>query len=68
MIHNAYKVKPPTDRKILVQIIDDTAVCNLEWYEAYFDPSLDGDELDIYDDQDNYIGKVWYWKEVEYEN
>lgn len=62
--YNAIHIPPPKDRKIQIQIISDLGVCDLEWYEAYFDSSLgDNDDIDVYDDSGKCVGSVWFWRD-----
>ena len=57
---------PPTDRKILVQIINDYGKSDLNWYEVWFDDTIkDKSNLNIYNDQDEFVGKVWFWKDIQ---
>jgi len=63
--YNASLVPPPKDRRILVQIISACGHSDLEWHEVFFDSSLDGGDLEIYDEYGKYIGSIWFWKEIE---
>lgn len=63
MEYNAKQTPPPTDREILVQIINSYGHCDLEWHPCRFDPSIDGSDLAIYDADDNIVGEVWFWKD-----
>lgn len=63
---NALEFPPPKGRKILVQIISKYGHCNLNWYEVYFDETIvDKPDLSIYDEDDMYVGDVWFWKELD---
>jgi len=63
--YNASLVPPPKDRRILVQIISVHGHSDLEWHEVFFDSSLDGGDLEIYDEYGKYVGSIWFWKEME---
>lgn len=63
--YDASLVPPPKDRRILVQIISAHGHCDLEWHEVFFDSSLDGGDLEIYDEHGKYVGSIWFWKEIE---
>ena len=64
--YNASLVPPPKDRRILVQILNVYAhILITRWYEVSFDSSLDGSDLEIYDEYGKYVGSIWFWKEME---
>lgn len=70
MSNYAYDVKTigiPKDRQILVMVANNGKV-DLQWYEAQFDSKLEeefNDEFGFYDEDDNRIGEIIMWKEMD---
>jgi hypothetical protein len=64
--YDARVIAPPKGREILVQIISKYGHSDLEWYPARFDETITGQaDLAVFDDLDNYVGDVWFWKDYE---